>query len=244
MSEIAPNFTEKNWKDLELDDMNHPHWQTAIDKFWQRLNTRYLRPIKILLETHALEKNISDEEDDPQKLLDNRRIRPGFIILMIDCILIETIQAFSDGVDEKTIKDESFKKMKKEDRQYSGAAFFGKFVKKCEIKIECNGISQELTAPDIDLIHNHYRNDLAHAAKTGSNFTIKDKGPIFRKIPTKAGSKYFTYEINRSLFHEQVVTEIIKYCELLRDSTQKELREKFIMKFNEICETPTAHRIK
>jgi hypothetical protein len=80
--DIAPKFTEKDWKSLDLDG-NEADWQRAIDVLESRICSRYLDPVDKLIEF----------ESDLQA--QDRRF--GFTVLAIDLLLIETLQAFKEG---------------------------------------------------------------------------------------------------------------------------------------------------
>ena len=80
---IAPGYTVADWKKLDLDSGNSSDWCEAIKILDARITGRYLDPVDKLIEY--------EEPIDPEK----RRF--GFTILAIDCLLIETLQAFRDG---------------------------------------------------------------------------------------------------------------------------------------------------
>ncbi|MDP2609122.1 MULTISPECIES: hypothetical protein [unclassified Oceanobacter] len=47
--DIAPNFTAKQWKSLDLES-NEDDWQKAIGVLYSRLSSRYLEPVDKLIE--------------------------------------------------------------------------------------------------------------------------------------------------------------------------------------------------
>ena len=83
--DIAPGYTDKDWNKLDLDNENSSDWCKAIQILNARIKGRYLDPVDKLIEL------------DKKRAAKDRRF--GFTILAIDCLLIETLQAFIDGVE-------------------------------------------------------------------------------------------------------------------------------------------------
>ena len=85
--EIAPNFTAKHWKSLDLEN-SEADWQIAIDVLYSRLSSRYLDPVDKLIE---FERDLKASEK-----------RFGFTVLAIDLLLIEKVKNFQEIL-KKTI---------------------------------------------------------------------------------------------------------------------------------------------
>lgn len=79
--EIAPGHFAAEWKGLELDDPNSPHWTKAIEIFECRIIRRLIEPVDVLI-AHEI---------------GHTRGTFGFAILAIDCIIVETIEGFREG---------------------------------------------------------------------------------------------------------------------------------------------------
>jgi hypothetical protein len=73
--EIAPNFTDADWRALDLT--NESHWLRAIEAFRLRIDERFLKPVRAILSFS----------------------RSGFAILALDCLLVETIEQAIQGVE-------------------------------------------------------------------------------------------------------------------------------------------------
>jgi hypothetical protein len=73
---ISRNYKADHWKALAFD--TESDWESAIDIFMDRLDTRYLLHIKELL----------------------RHRTSGFAVLTLDCAIIETLEQFRRGVPE------------------------------------------------------------------------------------------------------------------------------------------------
>jgi hypothetical protein len=78
--DIAPGINASGWHALKLDDANSPDWNRAVEILQQRVTARYIDPADRLL------------QNDSSKPATKRRF--GFTILALDCLLVETLQAF------------------------------------------------------------------------------------------------------------------------------------------------------
>ena len=80
MQKIAGNLTITDWEELasKLDDSKSENWGNAFNFFEQRIATRYLNPIKAILN---MDLNTGE----------------GFAVVNLQCSLIETIECFYNG---------------------------------------------------------------------------------------------------------------------------------------------------
>ena len=81
--EIAPGIDASEWTKLDLSRTDSSDWKRAIEILRTRIEARYLGPVDRLIE---------DEENLPPW-----KRRYGFIVLAIDCLLIETLESFIEG---------------------------------------------------------------------------------------------------------------------------------------------------
>ena len=72
--QISKQYFSEDWRVLKFED--EKEWLTAIDIFSDRLSSRFLKYI------NKIEKYKYS----------------GFAVMALDCLLIETLQQFSDGV--------------------------------------------------------------------------------------------------------------------------------------------------
>ncbi len=70
---ISASYTVDDWKALTFN--NEDDWELAVDMFKDRLKTRYLEHIDLLIS----------------------RKTSGFAVLSLDCVLVETLQQFRSG---------------------------------------------------------------------------------------------------------------------------------------------------
>src|SRR5882762_428823 len=90
--EIAPGFWASEWNALELDPVTlSDSWSRAADALRQRIEQRFLNPADKLIES---------EDRHPRKTF-------GFAILALDCLVIETIQGFRDGIEDHKGRSEA-----------------------------------------------------------------------------------------------------------------------------------------
>ena len=77
---IAGNLTISNWNKLSknLNCLSNNNWSDAFQYFEERIKTRYINPIKSILE-------IGDN------------LGEGFAVVNLQCSLIETIESFING---------------------------------------------------------------------------------------------------------------------------------------------------
>ncbi len=78
------NWTDTHWKALSF--FTEDNWETAIEIFEDRIKYRYLDAIGIL------------QKDDNTHYQDHNQRRFGFAMMALDCLLIETLAQFYDGL--------------------------------------------------------------------------------------------------------------------------------------------------
>lgn len=81
---IASGYTASDWNNLRLDDDASEDWVTAIRIVDARIRERFIDAVDVLVDL-----------DEALPVLDRRF---GFAILALDCLVIETLQAFREGL--------------------------------------------------------------------------------------------------------------------------------------------------
>ena len=191
----APRYKIADWKKLDLDTVNSQDWCKAIKILEARIRGRYLDPVDKLIEY--------EEPIEPE----NRRF--GFTILAIDCLLIETLQAFIDG--EKN----TYQKTKRMFVKFlTERPSFSKHFK--EKKLACR-------------FYKDFRNGILHQAETRCGGLIWSVGPLLCNTGTGM-------IINRTKFHEALKAEFDSYLTDLKDTKQGELRQKFRQQMDYVVE--------
>lgn len=187
---IAGEYTCEDWKKLDLSDDASKDWDTAVDIFKTRMDGRFLNIIDGIKG-----KNYS-----------------GFVILALDCLLIETLQQFKKGE-----KQTPYRKSEK---------YFVEFLTETDFKEHF--YNEDMAKKFYDQI----RCGILHQAEIKENSIIlKREGiPLVQYTDDKKG-----LIINRNIFHKKLVKEFESYLSKLKNPKEKVLRENFIKKMNYIC---------
>ena len=192
--EIAKGITAKDYNKLNLTSHSNPDWQTAIKYLDSRLTERYVDPVEVLI---ATEKDTSANQK-----------RFGFTIMAIDCLLVETIQSFYEGVTNS--------------HGQSQQLFKNFLTQRTNFK---NSFKTQVEAGDFYI---NFRCGILHQAQTFGNTKIWTVGQLI----TKQG-KYII--VNRDLFHEAVKTEKALYLNLLSKQDNTILLNNFKTKMDFIA---------
>lgn len=191
--QIAPNFDTERWKTLSLDDPTSADWNVAISAFESRIRERYLAPADFLV---AAEKETRATE---------RRF--GFAVLALDCLLVETLGAFLEGLEETTNRSkEIFCKFLTSRRQFNVA------------------FSQALA----EKFYKEFRCGVLHQAEVGGTSKVWSVGPLVQID----GESII---VNRNEFHARLSAEFTEYLGELRDQSNGQLRSHFRKKMNFIA---------
>ena len=190
---IAPGYTDEDWKKLNLDDDASSDWAKAIEILEARIKGRYLDPADMLIAA------------DRQELPKNRRF--GFTVLAVDCLLIETFQAFIEG--------------RKETRNLSKKMFKAFLTTRPAFS---SYFDQQLA----ERFYYDFRCGILHQAEIPADSVVWSVGLLVRVDGQKM-------TVNRTKFHDALKKEFDAYLKDLADSLQLQLRENFRKKMNHIC---------
>ena len=183
---ISPKYKDNDWKELRFD--KEKDWEKGIKIFKNRIHGRFLDPVFDL----------------------EKKEYTGFLIMAIDCLLIETLQQFIEGVPETPRgKNESY---------------FKKFL--------ISRFKEDFDDKKAKMFYEQIRCGILHQAETKESSKIK----ISRELPIVK----FTKEkdgliINRKKFHEKLKKAIKVYIEKLKDTINEPLRKNFRKKMDYIC---------
>jgi len=191
---IAPGIHRDEWLKLKLDDETSPDWNRAIDIFNARIDSRYLEPVDLLI-----------KEDNRRNSLERRY---SFSILAIDCLLIETLQSFREGLTDTKGKSKEM---------------FQNFLTSRE------GFREHFNKDQAESFFYDFRCGILHQAEVMKSSLLWSVGLL--KGEKADGIPY----INRTKVHEYLKDEVKRYSEELRDPTNSELRKKFRTKMDFIA---------
>jgi len=185
---ISPHYTDDDWRKLSFS--TEDEWQTAIDIFEDRFRGRFLEPIS-RIEGYTC---------------------AGFAVLALDCLLIETLQQFREGV-PRTPSGQS-------------KTFFVCFLTKTSFR------SYFTTKKMAEKFYHQIRCGILHQAevKENSKVLIRKDTPLIKYTDDRKG-----LVINRRLFHQQLVQEFEDCVARLREPSNQELRKGFKTKMDYIC---------
>ena len=188
--QIAPGIEAASWQTLKLDDPDSQDWKTAVHILEGRIHERFIEPIDHLIAT------------EESKLATERRF--GFMVLAVDCLLVETLGAFIDGL---------------EDTEGKSKATFCKFLTTRPL------FSTDFTADLAKQFYKEFRCGILHQAEIGGESKVWSVGPLIR---VDAGKII----VNRSKFHERLRAEFQNYLAELRNPQNTGLRSNFRKKMD------------
>lgn len=192
--DIAPGFTCEDWNALDLSVPANDDWGEAISVLKSRITERYIEPVDILIE-HEAPKHYSKR-------------RFGFTILAIDCLLIETLQAFKDG-NEKT-------------KRKKGKSVFVNYL------TQSSNLGKHFSKISAEEFYDSYRNGILHQAQIKKNHLVWSIGDVVHEVEG-------AMVINRTEFHQCLKKDFEEYIQALKNVNNIELRSNFKLKMNTLC---------
>ena len=216
---IAGNLTISNWEELSanLNCGNDNNWGRAFYFFEERIRTRYINPIKSILE-------IGDN------------LGEGFAVVNLQCSLIETIESFINGCKSEyntTIRKTQWKK---------GTTIIFNSNKEIFISFFNNRTPFKELNIDGGLFYQDVRCGLLHETQTKNNWKIRcdtaESGLAYQEILNGDFVEKIIYRENFQIYLEKLIARyrisIITRADF--DGIPAcELRENFIAKFSHIC---------
>ena len=216
---IAGNLTISNWEELSanLNCGNDNNWGRAFYFFEERIRTRYINPIKSILE-------IGDN------------LGEGFAVVNLQCSLIETIESFINGCKSEyntTIRKTQWKK---------GTTIIFNSNKEIFISFFNNRTPFKELNIDGGLFYQDVRCGLLHETQTKNNWKIKcdtaESGLAYQEINNRNIVEKIIHRENFQIYLEKLIARyrisIITRADF--DGIPAcELRENFIAKFSHIC---------
>ncbi|HTW35392.1 MAG TPA: hypothetical protein VMD53_12310 [Rhizomicrobium sp.] len=201
--EIAPGHTVGKWKSLSLADLDaheSPDGKSAFTILGDRIRLRFFDPVDALIRAEC--------GRNPKRF--------GFAILAIDCLVIETLQAFRCGVCNHHGKS---------------GELFERFLTQWDAFTTClpNGTDAAGAKQFAQRFYTGYRCGLHHAGGTDQALRVRADGPAFE----------FTNQnemrVNRTLLHQALVREFDGYLSSLREPSGCALRKNFRSKMDYIA---------
>lgn len=189
---ISPNFRKSDWqKAVENDD-----WSKMVEIFEDRIEGRFLKPIRLI----AGDKVLGEFS--------------GFSILALDCLIIETLSQFYNGLDETKGKHDD--------------AFWNFFRMSPYFK-------EQFTEGKAIVFYSHFRCGLLHQAQTKKKSVVRiGQEKMIQSVDNDVSAGLI---VDRSKFHEALENEISSYKDKLRigGEDNSSLRKNFVIKMNFVC---------
>ena len=191
---IAPGVLDVDWKSLNLGSPEDPDWDRGILIFERRLRGRFAEVVDFLI--------AEDEKRPPTE----RRF--GFAILSTDCLVLETLEAFRQGLTDTRRKSEQLCTSFLTQRPAFKAFFTGDLATRFYKEFRCG------------IVHN------AQVFGTGLIWSV---GPLLQVEAARI-------VVNRTAFHDALMQELGAYLGELRDPANADLRSKFRTKMDFVAE--------
>ena len=216
---IAGNLTISNWNELSknLNCENDDNWGLAFYFFEERIKTRYINPIKSILE-------IGDN------------LGEGFAVVNLQCSLIETIESFINGCNSE------YNSRKRKTQWKKGVTIIFNSNKEIFISFFNNRTPFKELNIDGGLFYQDVRCGLLHETQTKNNWKIKcdtaESGLAYQEINNRNIVEKIIHRENFQIYLEKLIARyrisIITRADF--DGIPAcELRENFIAKFSHIC---------
>jgi len=194
---IAPDVTDEEYKNLNLDDNDSHDWDRAIEIVNLRISSRYLEPVDLLI------------KEDSNRCPIGRRY--GFSILAIDCLLIETLQSFREGLTDTKGKSKDM---------------FVNFL------TQRKSFKDYFNKDNAERFYYDFRCGILHQAEIMGDALLWSVGMV--KGEKSDGTPY----INRTKIHELIKNEVDLYCNELRNKRSIDIRKNFRTKMDFIARKP------
>jgi hypothetical protein len=212
--EICRGFTDDQWRALRnrLDGDDEPAWNCAVEVFSRRIRERFLSCVESLedSDSHHRVPISSGAAPDCSTLpadVGGRIVVPGFAIMALCCLLVETLQSFREG--------QGSQKTKKIFKEFLKRPAFGReFVDDSVASSFAEGV----------------RNGILHEAET-RRWVIRRNEPAGRIVRELGHGRYL---LNRVEFCRAVKAEFEGYAAELREPAKKDLRKKFLKQMDDV----------
>lgn len=199
--EIAPRFTDGDWKRLAFK--SERDWICAVAALRRRLEERFLKPARSLL----------------------RFQRSGFAVLALDCLLVETLQQFREGVVETPYVIRNGRRILASEEYFKAfltSSYFGP------------GFDDHTSI----LFYRTVRCGILHQAEVKKSSLVRRGRPLVSLSADRKG-----VVVNPVLFHNRVEAAFRRYLADLRKPEERDLRKRFREKMNHIARI-AAYRMR
>jgi hypothetical protein len=236
--QICRGFTVRQWnglrdrlmKDKVLTN-DEPAWQCAVDVFERRIRERFLSSIEALEEADSRSDiHVRDDEPADCSMLPNdgrnRIVVPGFAIMALCCLLIETLQSFREApIPTPSPSGQCTFPRGPCIRPYPSTT--NRFKKFLQLPVFKGAFKNDNVATSFV---GGVRNGILHEAET-RRWVIWRNQPVNKLVdPYGRG-----FALNRTAFYQALKEEFKKYLQDLRNPNNEALRKRFVEKISDIA---------
>lgn len=192
---ISPKYRISDWK--RASQGGAVDWKLATNIFKDRLHGRFLKPVEHISQDYEIWEF------------------SGFTILAIDCLIIETLNQFYNGIDETVGEHRK--------------AFWDFFKNSKHFRTN-------FSRKKAYIFYSHFRCGILHQAQTKYHSVVRiDEDRMIAPVNPQCIAEGLI--VDRELFHEALKREIEDYIQKLLsgDEVHNKLRENFVKKMNFIC---------
>jgi len=209
--ELCKGYEARKWAALNvrLEQGDRDAWDEAIGVFERRIEERYLRCVDRLLE---------------QDTQENLNTAPGFTVMAICCLLIDTLNGFYGKPRSEPEKCPVCKRRPPPDTRRA-------FVDFLTSSTHFHRDFDRNAASDFS---QNVRNAVLHSAETRSGWLIRKDEPAERIVEKKGPHHYL---LNRTRFFAALRREFSDYLNRLRAGGENGLRRRFRDRMTEICKS-------
>lgn len=188
---ISPKYTITDW----ITAKNNSDWVKMVDIFNDRIYGRYLKPVELIARDNEIGNFC------------------GFSILAIDCLIIETLNQFYNGIDETIGKNH--------------LAFHNFFTRSVYFR-------DHFSRKKSKVFYSHVRCGILHQAQTKAKTVVRiNQGSMINTVTPRIEDGLI---IDRKKFHQALLNEIHHYKTRLVSEEDLTLRTNFISKMDIICD--------
>jgi hypothetical protein len=232
-TQICRGFTDEQWTGLRarLDQNDEAAWNCAVEVFERRIRERFLACIEALVDADS-QRDVEVARGAPpdcSTLPDDggrRVVVPGFAIMALCSLLIETLQSFRESLDEaaEVVGPCTYPAGPCIRPVASTTEQFKKFLRLPAFGGEFND----------DRIATQFvrgvRNGILHEAETRGWVVWGEEPP--GRIVGRQGDRYL---LNRTEFYRALRCEFEKYLRELRDPASTARRRRFMKKMDDVA---------
>jgi hypothetical protein len=233
-TQICRGFSDEQWTGLRarLDRNDEYAWKCAVEVFERRIRERFFACVEALMDADSqfdvevargAPPDCSTLPDDGER----RVVVPGFAIMALCSLLIETLQSFRESLGEAA--------------EVAGPCTYPRGPGIRPVASTTEQFKKFLRLPafggefDDDRIATQFvrgvRNGILHEAET-RGWVIWREDPAGRILERRGDG----YVLNRSEFYRALKCEFDKYVQELRDPANASLRSRFVKKMDDIAE--------